>query len=534
MNRVFSVLDIPILNASSQEFLFNSQKFLRDRAELRDKISKVKEAGGPKNVEKHRLRNKLLARERVDLLLDQGSPFLELSQLAGDDLYGKDIVPSAGIITGIGSIHNKLCMIVCNDATVKGGSYYPVTVKKHLRAQQIALENKLPCVYIVDSGGGFLPLQAEVFPDKENFGRIFYNQAIMSSRGIPQISVVCGSCTAGGAYVPAMSDENVIVAGNGTIFLAGPPLVKAATGEVVTAEELGGADLHCRTSGVTDHYAKNEVSALNTTRDIIKHIQAKEIDLPNHIEQPLYDIKDLAGIVAHDSRKSFDVRHVIARILDGSKFSEFKKEFGDTIVTGFGKIYGKSVGIVGNNGVIFSESAMKAAHFIEICDQRRIPLIFLQNVTGFMVGKQYESEGIAKHGAKMVNAVSTSTVPKITLIIGSSYGAGNYGMCGRAFSPRFLYMWPNAKISIMGGEQAANVLASVDSKKDKWTVEQENSFKQAIRDKYEKEGSAYYSSARIWDDGIIDPFQTREVLGLSLYATLGSEDKRNSLGIFRM
>ena len=529
----FSILEYSV-TTKTNDFLLNQQSFLNTRAELLRTVDKAKEAGGIKNVERHRSRNKLMPRERIDLLLDKGSPFLELSQLAGHEMYGDDIVPSAGIVTGIGKIHNKLCVIVCNDATVKGGTYYPMTVKKHVRAQQIAIENKLPCIYIVDSGGAFLPLQADVFPDKDHFGRIFYNQAVMSSAGIPQISVVCGSCTAGGAYVPAMSDENVIVAGNGTIFLAGPPLVKAATGEIVTAEELGGADLHCKISGVTDHYAKNELIALDTTRNILKYVKGHIIEEIDDIEEPIYDIKEIAGIVTLDSKKSYDVRHIIARVLDGSKFQEFKKEYGSTLVTGFGKLYGKSVGIVANNGVIFSEAAVKGAHFIQLCDQRRIPLIFLQNVTGFMVGKQYESEGIAKHGAKMVTAVSSSTVPKITLIIGSSYGAGNYGMCGRAFGPRFLYMWPSAKISVMGGEQAANVLASVDSNRGKWTEEDEMNFKRITKEKYDKEGSAYFSSARIWDDGIVDPFQTRQVLGLSLYATLGSDDSRKNLGVFRM
>lgn len=531
--RKFSVLDMRVLNKSA-DYLANQESFLQSRSQLFTRIMKVKEAGGAKNIERHRSRSKLLPRERIDYLLDSGSPFLELSQLAANELYGKDDVPSAGIVTGIGKIHNKLCVIVCNDATVKGGTYYPMTVKKHIRAQQIAQENKLPCIYIVDSGGAFLPLQAEVFPDKEHFGRIFYNQAVMSSQGIPQISVVCGSCTAGGAYVPAMSDESVIVSGNGTIFLAGPPLVKAATGEIVTAEELGGADLHCRTSGVTDHYATNELAALNTTRNIMKYVNTPEVPATPEFSEPLYPIEDLAGIVTMDGRKSFDVRHVIARILDSSEFQEFKKEFGNTLVTGFGNIYGKTVGIIANNGVIFSEAAQKGAHFIQICDQRRIPLVFIQNVTGFMVGKQYESEGIAKHGAKMVTAVSTATVPKLTLIIGSSYGAGNYGMCGRAFGPRFLYMWPNAKISVMGGEQAANVLASVDSNRGKWSADEEESFKKVTRDKYEKEGSAYYSTARLWDDGVIDPFQTREILGLSLFATLNAEQARDNFGVFRM
>lgn len=521
-------------SSKTPDFLSNQNLFMAARSELLTKVSQVKLSGGTNNIDRHRSRDKLLPRERIDLLLDSGSPFLELSQLAAYDMYGDDQVPAAGIITGIGKIHNKLCAIVCNDATVKGGTYYPMTVKKHVRAQQVAIENNLPCIYIVDSGGAFLPLQAEVFPDKEHFGRIFFNQAVMSSKGIPQISVVCGSCTAGGAYVPAMSDENVIVSGNGTIFLAGPPLVKAATGEIVTAEQLGGADLHCKVSGVTDHYAKNEISALLTTRNLIKYVKGKEVSLSSNFDEPIYPIEDLADIVTVDSRKSYDVRHVISRVLDGSRFQEFKKEYGSTLVTGYGELYGQTVGIIANNGVIFSEAALKGAHFIQVCDQRRVPLIFLQNITGFMVGKQYESEGIAKHGAKMVTAVSTATVPKITLIIGASYGAGNYGMCGRAFGPRFLFMWPNAKISVMGGDQAANVLATVNSNKAKWTSDDEEKFKQVTKDKYEKEGSAYYSSARIWDDGVIDPFQTREILGLSLFASLNNEEPRGNFGVFRM
>lgn len=507
---------------------------MASRVDLYSKISQVKLGGGPKANQRHISRNKLLPRDRINQLLDKGSPFLELSQLAAYDMYGED-VPSAGIVTGIGRINNKECVIVCNDATVKGGTYYPLTVKKHIRAQEIAMENNLPCVYIVDSGGANLPRQDEVFPDKYHFGKIFYNQAQMSASGIPQISIVCGSCTAGGAYVPAMSDENIIVTGNGTIFLGGPPLVKAATGEIVTAEDLGGATLHCKTSGVTDHFAKNEAHAFSIARDVLANIKRNEIPAPDcEVEEPLYDIKDLAGIIPMNLRKSFDVRQVIARVVDGSKFHEFKKDYGESLVTGFAHLYGYNVGIVANNGILFSESALKGAHFIQLCDQRRIPLIFLQNITGFMIGSKYETEGIAKHGAKMVNAVATSSVPKLTLLIGASFGAGNYGMCGRAYNPRFLYMWPNAKISVMGGEQAANVLAEVHHMKNKWSKEEEDSFKKEIVDKYEKEGSAYYSTARLWDDGVIDPFQTRSILGLSLLASLNQLSPKNPHAVFRM
>jgi len=521
------------VNPTSSEFLDNQYQFLRLRQELLSKIEKVKLGGGHNSTERHKSRGKLIPRDRVNALIDKGSPFLELSQLAAYDMYGED-VPSAGIITGIGRIQDQQCIIVCNDATVKGGTYYPATVKKHLRAQEIALENGLPCIYIVDSGGANLPRQDEVFPDKEHFGRIFYNQAKLSSAGIPQISIVCGSCTAGGAYVPAMSDENVIVNGNGTIFLGGPPLVKAATGEIVSAEDLGGATLHCTTSGLTDHFAKNEAHALQLARDIIKNLRSQENKVEEEVEEPLYSIEDLAGIVAVDGKKPFDIREVIARIVDGSRFHEFKKGYGTTLVTGFAKLYGMNIGIVANNGILFSESSLKGSHFIQLCDQRRIPLFFLQNITGFMVGQQYEAEGIAKHGAKMVNAVATSTVPKITLLLGASYGAGNYGMCGRAYGPRFLYMWPSAKISVMGGTQAANVLAEVNANKGKWSKEEENEFKDKIIAKYDKEGSAYYSTARLWDDGVIDPFQTRQILGLSLFATLNKEAEKTSHAVFRM
>mgnify|MGYP001048626640 CR=1 FL=1 len=535
--RLFSNFNSHIIPAevdkTSESFLANQQKFLAAREELLSRIAKVKQGGGPKAVQKHKARNKLFARERIDAILDKGSPFLELSQLAAHDVYGED-VPSAGIIAGIGRVHNQLCVIACNDATVKGGTYYPLTVKKHLRAQEIAIENRLPCIYIVDSGGANLPRQDEVFPDKEHFGRIFYNQAQMSSLGIPQVSVVCGSCTAGGAYVPAMSDENVIVTRNGTIFLGGPPLVKAATGEVVTAEDLGGATLHCTTSGLTDHFAKNEAHAFRLARDIVRNIKAPKPFMSQDFEEPLYDIEDIAGIVSVDLKNSFDIKHVIARIVDGSRFHEFKQEYGESLVTGFAHLYGQEVGIVANNGILFSESAIKGSHFVQLCDQRRIPLVFLQNITGFMVGQQYEAEGIAKHGAKMVNAVATATVPKLSLIVGASYGAGNYGMCGRAYNPRFMFMWPTGKISVMGGDQAANVLAEVNANKDKWTPEEAESFKSGIREKYEKEGSAYYATARLWDDGVIDPFQTRQVLGLGLFAALNNVPPKNPHAVFRM
>ncbi|EGZ07468.1 hypothetical protein PHYSODRAFT_565421 [Phytophthora sojae] len=530
------------LNVKSAQFQESQAHMAKLTAELRERVARTRQGGGETARKRHESRGKMLVRDRIDSLLDAGSPFLELSSLAAYNVYGGEFdVPSAGIVTGIGRIAGVECMILGNDATVKGGTYFPLTVKKHLRAQEIAQENRLPCVYLVDSGGAFLPLQADIFPDRDHFGREFYNQANMSAMGIPQIAVVMGSCTAGGAYVPAMSDESVIVKGNGTVFLGGPPLVKAATGEVITPEELGGADVHCRTSGVTDHYANNDAHALDITRRIVSNLNYRKQPAVTQtpIEEPLYSPDELGGVIPVDSRKPFDVRKVIARIVDGSRFDEFKKEYGPTMVTGFARLYGNPVGIVANNGILFSESSVKAAHFIELCSQRGIPLLFLQNITGFMVGKKAEHGGIAKDGAKMVMAVSNAKVPKITCIIGGSYGAGNYGMCGRAFSPRFLYMWPNARISVMGGEQAAGVLAQVqrdnyERRKENWSTEEEAAFKQPILDKYERESSAYYSTARIWDDGIIDPKDTRKVLGLSLSAALNEEPKETKFGVFRM
>jgi 3-methylcrotonyl-CoA carboxylase beta subunit len=485
-------------------------------------------------------RGKLLPRDRVDALLDPGSPFLELSPLAADGLYDGD-APSAGIITGVGRVSGRECVIVANDATVKGGTYYPMTVKKHLRAQEVALHNRLPCIYLVDSGGAFLPLQDEVFPDREHFGRIFYNQATLSAQGIAQIAAVLGSCTAGGAYVPAMSDEAVIVRDQGTIFLGGPPLVKAATGEVVSAEELGGGDLHSRVSGVTDHLAADDLDALRMVRSIAGTL-APRAACPWDVapaEEPLHAAESLYGVVPADPRTPYDVREVIARITDGSRFAEFKAEYGPTLVTGFARIYGHPVGIVANNGILFSESAMKGAHFIELCDQRRVPLVFLQNITGFMVGRQYEAGGIAKHGAKMVTAVACARVPKLTVVIGGSFGAGNYAMCGRAYSPRFLFMWPNARISVMGGEQAASVLATVRGDQVSaggaaWSPAGEEAFKQPIRDQYESQGNPYYSTARLWDDGVIDPADTRRVLGLSLSVAANAPLSPVGYGVFRM
>lgn len=534
-----NVLDGQI-NTKSDQFKESMAQMEQLTNELRSRLEVVRQGGGAKARERHASRGKLFVRDRIDTLIDADSPFLELAPLAAYDMYNSE-VPSAGIVTGIGRINGVECMILGNDATVKGGTYFPLTVKKHLRAQEIAMENRLPCVYLVDSGGAFLPKQADIFPDRDHFGREFYNQANMSAQGIPQIAVVMGSCTAGGAYVPAMCDESVIVRGNGTVFLGGPPLVRAATGEVVTPEELGGADVHCRTSGVTDHYAHNDHHALDITRRIVSNLNyTKNPSVTQFpIEEPLYSPDELGGIIPVDSRKPFDVRKVIARIVDGSKFDEFKKYYGTTIVTGFARLYGNPVGIVANNGILFSESSVKAAHFIELCSQRGIPLLFLQNITGFMVGKKSEHGGIAKDGAKMVMAVSCAKVPKITCIIGGSYGAGNYGMCGRAFSPRFLYMWPNARISVMGGEQAANVLAQVQRDNmeragKQWSQEEEDAFKKPILDKYEHESSAYYSSARIWDDGIIDPRDTRKVLGLSLSAALNEHAKETKFGVFRM
>jgi 3-methylcrotonyl-CoA carboxylase beta subunit len=508
---------------------------------LRDELwAKVAAAalGGPEKArERHTARGKLLPRERVERLLDPGSPFLEIGQLAANGLYGEDI-PGAGLICGIGRVSGRQCMIVCNDATVKGGTYYPMTVKKHLRAQEIALENHLPCIYLVDSGGANLPHQDEVFPDREHFGRIFFNQANMSARRIPQIACVMGSCTAGGAYVPAMSDETVIVRNQGTIFLAGPPLVKAATGEEISAEDLGGGDMHAKKSGVVDHLAENDEHALTIVRDIVSHLgnaaapaQAGSLREPR---PPKYDAEELYGIVPQDVRAPYDVHEVIARIVDGSEFHEFKAHYGATLVCGFAHIWGMPVAILANNGVLFSESAVKGAHFIELAQQRRIPLLFLQNISGFMVGGKYEAEGIAKHGAKLVTAVATATVPKITVLIGGSFGAGNYGMCGRAYSPRFLFTWPNARISVMGGEQAASVLATVHRDAAKWTPEEAEAFKAPVRQKYEDEGNPYYASSRLWDDGIIDPAQTRDVLGLAFAATLGAPVEGRGFGVFRM
>lgn len=497
--------------------------------------------GGERAQEKHHSRGKMLPRERIDKLLDAGSPFLELSPLAGHRLY-EDDVPSGGIITGIGRVQGQEVMIVANDATVKGGTYYPITVKKHLRAQEIAAQNRLPCVYMVDSGGAFLPKQDEVFPDREHFGRIFYNQANMSAAGIPQIAVVMGSCTAGGAYVPAMSDESIIVKGNGTIFLGGPPLVKAATGEVVTAEDLGGADVHCRQSGVTDHFANNDEHAIAIARRVVANLNGTKLAQTSltEPEPPLYPAEELRGVIPMDPKKSFDVRSVIARLTDGSRFDEFKALYGDTLVCGFGRVMGMPIGIVANNGILFSESSKKGAHFVELCNQRGIPLLFVQNITGFMVGKAYETGGIAKDGAKLVMAVACATVPKFTTVIGGSFGAGNYGMCGRAYSPRFMHMWPNAKISVMGGEQAASVLSTIqrdnkEARGQEWSVEAEEEFKAPIRAQYEHQGSAYYSTARLWDDGIIDPASTRQTLALEMAAALNAPSPKEApFGVFRM
>ena len=510
--------------------------------EIKARLEKVAEGGGAKAVERHHSRGKLLPRERIERILDPGSPFLELSALAAHEIYENEgNVPSAGIVTGIGRVHGRECMFVANDATVKGGTYFPLTVKKHLRAQEIAFENHLPCIYLVDSGGAFLPMQDEVFPDRDHFGRIFYNQAKMSAAGIPQIAAVLGSCTAGGAYVPAMCDESVIVKGNGTIFLAGPPLVKAATGEDVTAEDLGGANVHTAQSGVADHFAENEEEALQKVRDIVEHLNWKRLSVnAQPYAEPLHPAEEIYGILPKDTTKTpFDVRDIIARIADGSKFQEFKARFGKTLVCGFAHIHGLPVGIVANNGILFSESAVKGAHFIELCCQRKIPLVFLQNITGFMVGKKYEAEGIAKHGAKLVMAVSNAMVPKFTVIIGGSFGAGNYGMCGRAFGPRFLWMWPNAQISVMGGEQAAGVLTRVRQdamEKDgkKMTAAEVEKFRRPLLEKYARESSAYYSTARLWDDGIIDPVTTRDVLGLAIAASLNAPIEDTKFGVFRM
>ena len=507
--------------------------------QLRASVAAAALGGSEGSRERHVSRGKLLPRERVERLLDPGSPFLEIGQLAANGMYGKDAINGAGMIAGIGRVSGRQVMIVCNDATVKGGTYYPMTVKKHLRAQEIAQENRLPCIYLVDSGGANLPHQAEVFPDREHFGRIFFNQANMSALGIPQIACVMGSCTAGGAYVPAMSDETVIVRNQGTIFLAGPPLVKAATGEEISAEDLGGGDLHAKKSGVVDHLAENDEHALTIVRDIVSHLgdnyaHARDIELKEP-RAPKFDAEDLYALVPEDVRAPYDVHEVIARLVDGSEFHEFKQHYGSTLVCGFAHIWGMPVAILANNGVLFSESAQKGAHFIELACQRRIPLLFLQNISGFMVGGKYEAEGIAKHGAKLVTAVATATVPKVTVVIGGSFGAGNYGMCGRAYSPRFLFTWPNARISVMGGEQAASVLATVHRDADSWTAEQAEEFKAPIRQKYEDEGNPYYATARLWDDGVIDPVQTRDVLGLAFAAALEAPiPERPQFGVFRM
>ena len=520
----------------SDEFLARSEHNRALARKLRTDVAEAAKGGPEKHRQRHVERGKLLPRERVERLLDPGSAFLEIGQLAACDMYERE-VPGAGIICGIGRVSGRQVMIVCNDATVKGGTYYPLTVKKHLRAQEIAQENRLPCIYLVDSGGANLPHQAEVFPDREHFGRIFFNQAQMSSKGIAQIACVMGSCTAGGAYVPAMSDESVIVRNQGTIFLGGPPLVKAATGEEISAEDLGGGDLHAKKSGVVDHLAENDEHALTIVRDIVSTLQGEsgaglELREPR---APLFGAEDLYGIIPEDVRAPYDVHEVIARIVDGSELHEFKQQFGTTLVCGFAHIWGIPVAILANNGVLFSESAVKGAHFIELACQRRTPLLFLQNISGFMVGGKYEAEGIAKHGAKLVTAVATASVPKITVLIGGSFGAGNYGMAGRAYSPRFLFTWPNSRISVMGGEQAASVLATVHRDADKWTAEQLEEFKAPIRERYEDEGNPWHATARLWDDGIIDPVQTRDVLGLAFAATLNAPiSNRPQFGVFRM
>jgi 3-methylcrotonyl-CoA carboxylase beta subunit len=523
------------LSPRSPDFAANAAAMRALVDDLRTKVAEAALGGGDTARQRHVSRGKLLPRDRVATLIDPGSPFLELSQLAAHGLYNNE-VPAAGIVTGIGRVSNRECVIVANDATVKGGTYFPLTVKKHLRAQEIARKNNLPCIYLVDSGGAFLPMQDDIFPDRDHFGRIFFNQANMSAEGIPQIAVVMGSCTAGGAYVPAMSDESIIVRKQGTIFLGGPPLVQAATGEIVSAEDLGGADVHARTSGVVDHYARNDHHALGICRHIVAGLNRVK---PNTLDRrpvvaPRYDPSELPGIVPTDLRTPYDVREVIARIVDGSDFDEFKKLYGTTLVCGFAHLYGYPVGIIANNGILFSESAQKGAHFIELCSQRNIPLIFLQNITGFMVGRKYESGGIAKDGAKLVTAVSTTAVPKLTLVIGGSYGAGNYGMCGRAYDPRFLFMWPNARISVMGGDQAAGVLATVHRDAAKWTQEEAEAFKAPIKAQYETQGHPYYATARLWDDGIIAPADSRRVLGLALSAALNKPLEKTCFGVFRM
>src|SRR5579883_134723 len=528
------------IDPKSDEFRANAANLRALTEDLKAQLARTAEGGGAKAREKHAARGKLLPRERVRALLDPGSPFLELSPLAGAGIYEEE-VPAGGIVTGVGRVAGRECVIVANDATVKGGTYYPITVKKHLRAQEVALDNRLPCIYLVDSGGAFLPLQDEVFPDREHFGRIFYNQARLSALNIPQVAVVMGSCTAGGAYVPAMSDETVIVKEQGTIFLGGPPLVKAATGEVVDAEALGGAEVHTSISGVADHLAENDAHALAIARHIVAQLNRKKaISLElREPHEPKYAASELYGVIPQDTRRPFDVREVIARIVDGSEFHEFKARYGKTLVTGFAHIHGYPVGIIANNGILFSESALKGTHFIELCNQRGVPLVFLQNITGFMVGRKYENSGIAKDGAKMVTAVACSSVPKFTVVIGGSFGAGNYAMCGRAYGARFLWMWPNARISVMGGEQAASVLATVkrdgiEAAGKSWSAEEEESFKAPIRDQYERQGHPYYATARLWDDGVIDPADTRRVLGLAISASLNAPIEPARYGVFRM
>ncbi|KUF42331.1 methylcrotonoyl-CoA carboxylase [Comamonas kerstersii] len=528
------------LNPRSEEFHANSRAMQALVEDLRARCAHIALGGGEAARAKHVARGKLLPRDRVQQLLDPGTPFLEIAPLAALSMYD-NAAPGAGLIAGIGRVAGVDCMVVCNDATVKGGTYYPMTVKKHLRAQEIAQQNRLPCIYLVDSGGANLPNQDDVFPDRDHFGRIFYNQANMSAQGIAQIAVVMGSCTAGGAYVPAMSDESIIVKHQGTIFLGGPPLVKAATGEVVSAEDLGGGDVHTRLSGVADHLAENDLHALALARTAVKNLNKNKPAAPADTAPaaPLFEAQELYGVIPTDTRKPFDVREIIARIVDGSEFDEFKARFGSTLVCGFARIEGMQVGIIANNGILFSESAVKGAHFIELCCQRKVPLVFLQNITGFMVGRKYENEGIARHGAKLVTAVATASVPKFTVVIGGSFGAGNYGMCGRAFSPRFLWMWPNARISVMGGEQAASVLATVkrdgiEAKGGQWSAEEEESFKAPIRQQYEVQGHPYYASARLWDDGVIDPADTRRVLALGLAASRNAPIEDTRFGVFRM
>ena len=536
------------INRRSADFAANSAALKAAVDDLKAQVAKVAQGGSEDARKKHTGRGKLLPRERVEQLVDPGSPFLEFSQLAAHGMYG-NAAPGAGVITGIGRVAGRECVIVCNDATVKGGTYFPMTVKKHVRAQEIAAQNRLPCIYLVDSGGGNLPTQEDVFPDRDHFGRIFYNQANLSALGVPQIAVVMGSCTAGGAYVPAMSDEAIIVKNQGTIFLGGPPLVKAATGEIVSAEELGGGDVHTRVSGVADHLAQNDTHALQLARRIVGNLGAKHTANIGQTtggpgdqgapREPLYAAEEIYGVIPADVKKPYDVREVIARIVDGSELDEFKARYGTTLITGFARIYGMPAGIIANNGILYSESALKAAHFIELCCQRNLPLVFLQNITGFMVGKKYESSGIARDGAKMVTAVATAKVPKFTVIIGGSFGAGNYAMCGRAYSPRFLWMWPNARISIMGGVQAASVLGTVkrdgiEGKGGQWSAEEEAAFKQPILDQYEHQGHPYYASARLWDDGVIDPADTRRVLGLGLAASLNAPVEKTQFGVFRM